>query len=56
MKPDLQKLRDYAEALRSVQIPHCHDDDVQDAVASFAGSVHQLCDRYEDWCDQQEAR
>lgn len=56
MKPDLQKLREYAEALRSVQIPHCHEDDAQDAVVSFAGSVHQLCDRYEQWCDEQETK
>ena len=54
MKPDLQKLREYAAALEAVPIPSVTDDAVKHQVMMLSGSVEDLCAFAEKWCDEQE--
>lgn len=56
MKPDLQKLREYAAALEAVPIPSVTDEAVKNQVMLLAGSVEDLCAFAEKWCDEQEAK
>jgi colicin import membrane protein len=56
MKPDLQRLRDYAAALEAVPIPNVSDDSVYQIVLNMAGEVERMCQRVETWCDEQEAQ
>jgi len=55
MKPDLQKLREYAAALEAVPIPSVTDEAVCGWVCQLANQVDDLCALAEKWCDQQEA-
>lgn len=56
MKPDLQKLREYAEAIEAVPIPAVEDKNVNWALQLLIKRVEQACELAETWCDQQEAR
>jgi colicin import membrane protein len=55
MKPDLQRLREYIEALESVPIPSVSDPNVYQIVLNAHGEVERMCERVEKWCDEQEA-
>lgn len=56
MKPDLQRLRDYAAALEAVPIPEIQDKAAAHALFNLTGEVERACQRAEWWCDEQEAK
>lgn len=53
MKPDLQKLLDYAAALEAVPIPEVHDESACEVMLLTTKSVERICGRIESWCDEQ---
>jgi hypothetical protein len=56
MKPDLVKLREYIEAVRkAIDEPEFSDASISEAASNFSGDVLGLCERAEEWCDEQEA-
>lgn len=55
MKPDLQKLREYAAALEAVPVPSVKDEAVKAELLAFASAIEQSCENVEKWCDEQEA-
>ena len=55
IKPDLQKLRDYAVSLEAVPIPAVKDAGVYQVLLNATGELERMCERIETWCDEQEA-
>ena len=55
MKPDLQKLREYAAALEAVPIPSVTDAAVVGRLSQLIHQVEASCLVTEMWCDEQEA-
>lgn len=56
MKPDLQKLREYIEAVRTVEIPDTSAAAVTLAIFDFHAAVLIACQKAKAWCDQREAK
>jgi len=54
MKPDLQRLREYAAALEAVPIPSVSDDGVDHCLLRLVSRVEEAANRATDWCDEQE--
>ena len=54
MKPDLQKLREYIEAVRTVEIPDISAAAVTLAIFDFHAAVLIACQKATEWCDEQE--
>ena len=54
MKPDIQKLRDYAAALESVPIPQVADAEAREMLLDHVTEVKRVAGQLEKWCDEQE--
>lgn len=56
MKPDIVKLREYIEAVRTVEIPDISAAAVTLAIFDFHSAVLIACQKATEWCDEQGAR